>query len=555
MHASGALELAGRLELRSHGLQNGYWVLAASLPELVKHRFVVNQVDALPESAAVSAAFGAREAMLEVAPDGHMHAFYFGKDAPPIFRHVMKTLLTELEVVISPAAGAGGGWTVDEPTMFGLAHVRYDPATGEGSLSRVRKGYARLTGLPPLVTTVQSQGSADLAPEGHVRALQQHDDVHARGDGGGGLDARLDLRLDLEKVTSEAPPVLPVLADLDRTVPGSVDTSPGSTRALLDQQAAGLTMSELAAALTLARDGDVPGKSRFLWRANGLLTRDPDACDELARMFRQKGMSDKQRALILDLLAGTGTPQAQAAMRDALASADAKSSKAYPTLVQRFSFVQHPDRESTDFIEAAYRDATARGDASARYATAYSLGATANHLSKDGDATGADGIADELKHDLERARDPNERAQLLAALGAASRPQDVATIGALARDPDADVRRAAAGALHDDDTPAGLAILLGLVADRAPAVQQAALQSLHVRALAVATLEALAVIVERNTLHRLSYGDLLTLLGTRTAAGAPVVRMLAFVIAHTEDDPSMSTRAKRLLVETGVAGP
>ena len=212
-------------------------------------------------------------------------------------------------------------------------------------------------------------------------------------------------------------------------------------------------------------------------------------------------------------------------------------------------------RTSGDFVDAAYQGAKSRGDIGARYATAYSLGAVAGHLAADGDTASANVYANELKRDLNQARDPNERAQLLTALGAAGRSEDLPTIVVMAADPDAAVRRAAAGALRNDASAEGLSVLLRLVADPIPPVQQAALRVLSQRALALATLDALAEIVERNVLHKTSYGDLLTLLGSRVAAGPSVIRMLVFVVAHSEDDPAMEARARRLLVETGATAP
>jgi hypothetical protein len=556
MHAAGALDLEGRLELRSYGLHEGRWLVGARLGDLTKHHFTLNETNVLPDAVAVASIFGEREALAELASDGHVRAIYFAKDAPPVFRHMMKSLVTELGVTVPSTAGIGGGWTIDEETSLGLAHVRYAPTgTTDGELSRIRTGYARLTGLDSVTAVVESRGTFAIAEEGHLRALEQHDEVTGTGASGPALTAKLDLRAKLESVTTFDMPAAPVLADLDRTAPGSIETSGSSARALLDQQIAGLTLPDLLANLQLAKDGEVDGKSRFVWRSTGLLQRDPEACDAVGKLARAKATTSAQRALALDLLAGAGTPRAQAAMRDALASAEVRSDKDYSRLVQRLSFVQHPDRASGDFIETAYRDATARGDTDARYGTAYSLGAIAGHLAKDGDAQGSNVYADELKRDLGRAHDANERAQLLRALGGAGRPDDLPTILAMSADPDPSVRRSAANALSADDTAEGLGALLRLVADPAPSVQQAALRTLGGRSLTVPTLEALATIVERGALHTTSYGDLIALLAPRTAAGNPVVRMLQFVVAHSADDPAMATRAKRLLGESGGGAP
>jgi hypothetical protein len=560
LHATGVLDIDARLELRSWGLHDGRFLLGARLSDLKKHVFVVNDTAALPDAAAVASLVAERQAVVECAPDGKVRALWFAKDAPPVFRHLMKSLVTELEVAVPAAAILGHGWTVDQETPLGLAQVRYAATGGEliagvTELTRVRGRYGRLTGFAGSPSSVTSKGRVGLAIEGHVQSIEQHDEVLGDGDGGPKLTARTDLRSVLAGIATFDASTPPDLSGLDRATPGVIDASAGAERALLDQQAAGLTLSELLSSIALAPQGDVPSKSRFLWRATGLLARDPEACDELARMFRAAGTTSKQKALILDLLAGAGTPRAQAAMRHALGSDTAKKDPDYPVLVQRFSFLRRPDRASGDFVDGAYREASAGRDSDARYATAYSLGAVADNLRKGGEAAAADGYARELRRDLGKASTPEERANLVTALGSANRPEDVTTIAAASTDPNAAVRRAAAIALHGDTSAEGLAALLRLVGDPAPSVQQAALRSLSVRALSLAALDTLATLVERGVLSKTSYGDLLALLASRTAAGGPIVRMLAFVISHSDDDPSMATRAKRLLIETGVGGP
>ena len=91
-------------------------------------------------------------------------------------------------------------------------------------------------------------------------------------------------------------------------------------------------------------------------------------------MFQKPGMSSNGRAFICDLLSSAGTPEAQAALRDALGSDAALSDpERYPAMLQRFSFVMKPTPETTTFLETQM----AAGKGVDRLAAAHSLGAAA----------------------------------------------------------------------------------------------------------------------------------------------------------------------------------
>ena len=205
----------------------------------------------------------------------------------------------------------------------------------------------------------------------------------------------------------------------------------------------------------------------------------PEACDEIAHAFVDPALGVRGRELATDVLAGAGSPRAQAALRAVLATPEAKADAgSYLRMLQRLTFVSKPTRETTAMLRDAYAQARAADHVDEARAAAYSLGAAAGHLAKLGDAAGARENAAPIADALKRAKSPDDERSLLAALGNAGLADDEPLVASFATNDDQGVRAEAANALRKIDSPEARATLEDMVDDRSSSVGRAAIESL-----------------------------------------------------------------------------
>ncbi len=255
-----------------------------------------------------------------------------------------------------------------------------------------------------------------------------------------------------------------------------------------------------------AREGTVAQTVRALprgarpsevWRsaAFAILRLNPSECELLGTVFEDEGIADERRVLVLDLLAGAGTFEAQVVMRRLLALAVARrDSRMFATFVQRLGFVDHPDGPTLRFLMSVVGES--RGEApDVRAACAYALGAAAGQAWRAGDHDAAIRASDVLRRDLLQAGTSREKAALVTALGNAGIPNDAPTIMRCVNDADASVRAAAALALRKIDTAEARAQLLEMLADPEEKVAHGALVALAEHRLDARGLERLAELV------------------------------------------------------------
>lgn len=253
---------------------------------------------------------------------------------------------------------------------------------------------------------------------------------------------------------------------------------------------AGAVASRLRALPAGARPSEV-------WRlaAFTLLRLNPKECDALALVF-EDDVTDELRGIVLDLLAGAGTFEAQVVIRRLLALAVARrSNRTFASFVQRLGFVECPDGPTLRFLMSVYAESRSEPH-DVRAACAYALGAAAGQALVAGDLEAAIRASDVLRRDLLSAGSIVEKCALLAALGNAGVPTDVTVVTRFTQDSDAPVRAAAALALrkmsgqHEASAP-----LVALLADRELKVAQSALLALGEHRLEDAELEAIAELV------------------------------------------------------------
>ncbi len=231
-----------------------------------------------------------------------------------------------------------------------------------------------------------------------------------------------------------------------------------------------------------------------VWRsaAFALLRLNPKECEALALVFEDETVTADTRLVVLDLLAGAGTFEAQVIMRRLLALAVARrDNRMFATFVQRLGIVECPDGPTLRFLMSVY--AESRGEPhDVRAACAYALGAASGQAFSAGDQDAAVRASDVLRRDLQPAASASEKCALLTALGNAGVPKDVNVLLSFTQDADAAVRSSAALALRKMNAPEARANLVLLLGDREAKVSQSALAALSEHQLDDAEIERLA---------------------------------------------------------------
>lgn len=234
-----------------------------------------------------------------------------------------------------------------------------------------------------------------------------------------------------------------------------------------------------------------------VWRsaAFAILRLNARECELLGQVFEDDAIVEERRVLVLDLLAGAGTAEAQAVMRRLLALGIARrDARMFVTFVQRLGFVEHPDAATLRLLTCVLAESRDE-QPEIRAACAYALGAAAGQAFRAGDAEAAVRASDALRRGLRAADSACERASLLTALGNAGIPHDLPVILRHVHDVEARVRAAAALALRKIHEAEARAALVEMLADPEDRVAGAAVLSLCEHALDPRDLERVAELV------------------------------------------------------------
>jgi HEAT repeat protein len=305
-----------------------------------------------------------------------------------------------------------------------------------------------------------------------------------------------------------------------------------------------MTSERLFTLLELHANGGVlPDHNHFLLQATGLLEQHPELCAKMVELFQRPSLDTRGRALVLDLLAGTGTPQAQAALVQALSTKEARGDASYHMLLSRLSLVSEPTVDTVRFAERTY--GATEGDL--HVSSAYVLGATAGALYRQEQSPEALAAVRRLASDLGEARTPSEQSHLLLGLGNAGVAEQTPLIARHAGSPSAEVRRAAAKALRKIQTPEAASTLLSLVSDAEAPVQAAAMDSLGRRPLDPSTLVRLRDVALAGGMKAENYHPLVSLVAPYLQTEPAVRDLLEFLLTQDVPDRQIRSRIRGLL--------
>jgi len=567
----GALDLSGELILS--GLAEGtagQSRVAVQLAQLRRHAMQVMGSEVFPDAEAAEAALVGPHAVALYERTGALRSVSFQQEAPPIFKHLVQGLLTELQVALPTAPwhpAAGADWEDVAPVLLGEARLRYrvggEPADNQVELSRSRTGYDSLRSGPQGVDPsrqlrLASAGRITLSLEGYLSALEETNETTLESATRGAaplLRSSSQLRLRLLRIEDFDPSELERRQVPTHTLkPGELAVTAETDQQLLEERAEGLTLrTVLSDLLAYGPAGRMPDHNRWLWRVTGLLKLHPELCAQLLPAFRDPAVGPKGRALILDLLVSAGHPLAQDALRQALLhSQGAAPASEQVMLLQRLSLLSEPDPQTLEFLARTHSDAVASRAQDLELASLYSLGAALGNGDPQADPERRRALNSVLLSALEAADAAPEREAALRALGNAGLRENIPVVLVQTEAAEAGTRRAAAAALRRPQTRETTDALLRLLADPQPTVQFEALTSLALHRLTPADLDSLAAVVLAGATSREVDADLVNFLAQHLHTSPATSRCLEF-LAGRSPGGQQEARIRSLLAEAASA--
>jgi hypothetical protein len=483
----GALQLDGTYALSVHAAHGGRTLFSATLGELRHARLQLAGQSLWSSPADAARVFAGRRLFFEADGSGKVLAIVESEaadaDSPEarLFAHTMETLVTELQLQL--ATDGRASWQAEERTTFGTVTSHYratDASGGTQAFARKRERASWLRAAALSSADVKHTLRAD-----HTFALDR-DRTVLRLEGSEELDVesqgkplqRVSTRLSLTLVGSSEQSALVASVAGTRRPMQEHKLGAASERDHLLQRIDGLTFAELGAGLVaLGAGAERSDVARFVWRATGLLTLEPERCAELVPLAARADAPAKLRALALDVLAAVPDARATAAMLAILESGDVQRDPDYLEYVQRLGFQQAPTPEAVAFLESRYDAALTQEDEDALYASAYSLGAMAQELAPG--SPEAERVTGRLRAAAEKATSAESLGHHVRALGNVGSEAVLDDVRRHRQHDDAGVRRAVAAALGSVPGVEARRELVTLVADASADVQRQAIQSLH----------------------------------------------------------------------------
>jgi len=544
----GTVDLDGQLMLRGHGEVGGASLVGVSFAHLTRHQLSALGQDLLADDEAAHRLFDGREAFAEIAPNGAFRSVRFHREDPALFKNLVLSVLLPVAMSLRDDLQE---WTLPERTGVGLATTKYS-RTGASSLSRSRIRYESFRGLEWCNACAQwlsTSGTIELGT-GWVRSIAAVEELRvARPEGSAVLTDLLRVSLTLVNIDSFQPLEIDV-STLEAAQPGDVLEEPGVEDKLLAARVKGLSLEEMLSTLASVSAPGAQPPPNFVARSSALLMQHPEHCAQLAALFERKDTTSRTKALVMDVLASAATPQAQKAMREALASRAAKEDPSYSMLLQRFAFVPRPEKETADFVAERYNRARSSGNLDIEFASAHTLGAIAGQLSRTQPELGRR-YDTQLRNDLAGATSTKEKKELLAALGNAHSDEDVRVSQRYASSDEPELRAEAARALRDAAAPEARRTLISLVADAEPSVQVASLSGLSGHSFSADEATQFSSLVLSDKTPVSLDNDLLSFLGAKAASGTDVRSMVEYISQRTTD-VRVRARANLILEQLAV---
>lgn len=431
--------------------------------ELPKHELVINGQPVFPTDAMVNEELLPHRAVLLLEFGARPVEVWTSKASPPPFERMVQLLMGELQY----NASAGPTFTDVELSALGRVDVAYQQLAATPGVRRLEKRRTRYRTLRPLEqreglapAEVSSAAELELDDVAELLHFTGREEVTVARGGVRVLDWRMEV--EAQRSDGPAPPPLALSAFQEKRPFGEVTVSERTEAEHLAQRIGDMTKEKMFADLgRFGAGGHMPDHNAWCWRVTGLLRRDPALAQALGEQFWVPALGSPGRGLIVDLLAGAGTPEAQVVLRAILAKKADLSEKEWRRHLQALGQITEPTAETLRFTVDRYAEEQGMD----RWASALAMGAVINHRLESKDDPEAKAAADRLLADLEAETDEESRTRLLGALGNAGVADHLPRLLALRADPSNAVREKMAYALRKLDVPEARSALAELTGD------------------------------------------------------------------------------------------
>jgi len=540
---SGSSPPTQTVDITVHGLATetclenaaGVPVFALELAELGGEAIVVPGIRQAASALLVGTSF------VELARDGSVRSIRFAEGMSPLGQNIVRDLMSHRSMKLAP--GAVSAWRTEEASLDGsyTGDYRIERATEAGV--RLHKRRIATVAAPgtkhdrPQIRYVDGSAASIAIEHGWLDQLDSTTEVEMVSANKVVSKSRTRVVLRGGPVASrDLAPLRALLATMraSRAAVGDLAASDADRR--LDDK---IQRDELGAETwdtlwTQVRAPD-PDEPKLFLKTRALFRLQPAHCKDAATALAGiASFQDKSFMILASALASAGTPEAQAALRDAIAGTAGKRDN-QEVLIAELGNLEAPDRET----EALARELAARGgNDDSRNVAELALGSMARALTTS-DPERADALVSEALRRAQTATALDDRIVSLQTLGNTGSPRSLDALRGAAGDPDFRVRQAAAAALRSLDGPDVEQLLVSLaVHDPEAAVRAEATSSMRQRNLAPATFEALAQLVRRDPSEAVRQ----TLIGVIAGAAEQfpaAVEVLAWVAKH---DPNAEVR-------------
>ena len=505
-----SVDLDLELAVRASETDRAFTTLELTLGELRTWEQSLLGTPVVESASAVKPRLAEARASIRIDDSGRIREIGYPEAAPVFFRSLVQTVLGEIQIVL----GDGPSWDTWEEAPGARFAARYVRRSEQGAtpvaLAKRFVGVEAVRTLPlqgKTASEVDGAAAIEVEPHAYLRSVRGERRLRVTDSSATELLSsvtkftlvRRSVEHESRGTAAPAPGQLEVLSLSDAV------KSPRAPEDALRRRAAGLTRAGLVEGVRTQAGQRGPDHAAWLWRATALLRTDDGMVEELERTFADPSLDARARALIIDLLASAGSTRAQAAIRGLIASVPDRQSFETGSLINHLALVTRPEPETIAFATAHYRASSGP----MRWAAALVVGGLARQLARAGEAAAAVPLVSQLSDDLRQARAPAEREALLLALGNTAAPAAEAPLLAATRNPEANLRAAAASALRRLDSPASRQALFALAADADPGVQRQAIRVLGGYALTDAELARFETMVADGRIRDGSYGELL----------------------------------------------
>jgi hypothetical protein len=474
-----------------------------------------------------------------------------GEDA--LFKGTVKLILGDLQTILDDKEK--GRWETKESDQYGSYQGTYEQHSGFFSAPTITKkkdSYHTLLAIPRGLDNLkqQSDGGFDIhfSTSGYIDRFSGKIEVSVTSQNGSvpfRTASTIDMKLRSVKHSSETFSIGGE-SSTETLILGKVEIDEAKRRELLEKRADKLTSSEMAGLIhDYAMRAEDDGEGSPEWRVSAYLRLHPEKCAELAPIFQGKDMISKGRLFVFGALVSTGNPEAQKVMRELLGTEAAKKEGMYSIYLQNFGQLEHPDKETVDFITSKYEQAKQEGRY--RESTALTLGATVANLNKAGDTANAARLNNDLLKDLAAAKGRYEQELMLDSVGNAGMVSNIATVAEYIKSPDERIRASVAGAVRRTQTEESEKMLFDLVRDKETLVQKQAVNALAGYSLDKQHMEQIRDGVKSGGIGPNAYYETLQLFTRHSQERGVMKETLQEMKKRAPDDPHLLSRINQML--------